>query len=460
MARTGRGAPKSGAGVPNLNPNAPKKSPKGSVRKASVGPPTLDSVIDSIVSLSGKGFDVAPSVRELATQYSPDELRAAFAAKNYQLTDEMLAAPAAAVAPVADTPTTMPPGEDAVTSADNALPSVPAELVAATPAAEVAPVVDTAAVEAAAIEQQLADAAAEDAAASGAISTDGPEPDVVQQTIADAAAAGFSGATEPMGLTGRQVQYDIGSQPPVDPLAGLRDQAGGSTASALMGQGSNAQDAGSMVYSFMHNSLPIDTPFPQSMVDPSINTVMQQPIRYPSPGPAPTPPMQIPPNASIPSNLLQMNLGQMPPPDVSGPNVGYAGAFVPQVPAGSVIRNLAGGQAPGAGAQTPSPPATRGSLLSRIGMASLPKNASRVPYVYRNLPSIANNVAGLAANTALIGGSLAGAAALFNPNMVGKLINNVMGRSGQGEQTREDRMRNAMKRLSSPMVPRNDAPAQ
>lgn len=296
---------------------------------------------------------------------------------------------------------------------------------------------------------------ATDAAASGAIPD---ETDTAQQVTQQASVPpeerSLFGVNIPTMNTTRGASAVMPAAQTATPLAGLRDQPDAPEAPAPQ---VGVPATGDQIYSILTSLMPNTQAFSQYMVGPNAADVARMESPFPPPAPPPTPGIQPMPPTGMPASRVQVNLADIPPADTSDPNVAYAGAFIPRVPAADV--QSAADMANAARTQQQQQPVR--SVLERIGMAKPSTKMMQAPALYRNLPSLALGGAKLAGNIGIGTGVAYGVGRLFFPEATGNLISNLsrsMGYSQAKRGNREEQMRRAMERLSRPMVERTDSP--
>lgn len=313
------------------------------------------------------------------------------------------------------------------------------------------------AAKAAAVAQQ-----ATDAAANGAIPD---ETDTAQQVTQQASVPpeerSLFGVNIPAMTTTRGASAVMPAAQTATPLAGLRDQPDAPEAPAPQ---AGVPATGDQIYSILTSLMPNTQAFSQYMVGPNAADVARMESPFPPPAPPPTPGIEPMPPTGMPASRVQVNLAEVPKIDTSDPNVAYAGAFIPRVPARDV--QSAADMANAARTEPQQPRQSRlRSLITRAGMNMPPEKTLQAPWMYRNLPTAASNLAHWGANlglgTALVGGLGYGVGRLIAPEATGNLIGNLsksMGFSQAKRGNREEQMRRAMERLSRPMVERTDSP--
>jgi len=313
------------------------------------------------------------------------------------------------------------------------------------------------AAKAAAVAQQ-----ATDAAANGAIPD---ETDTAQQVTQQASVPpeerSLFGVNIPTMNTTRGASAVMPAAQTATPLAGLRDQPDAPEAPAPQ---AGVPATGDQIYSILTSLMPNTQAFSQYMVGPNAADVARMESPFPPPAPPPTPGIEPMPPTGMPASRVQVNLAEVPKIDTSDPNVAYAGAFIPRVPARDV--QSAADMANAARTEPQQPRQSRlRSLITRAGMNMPPEKTLQAPWMYRNLPTAASNLAHWGANlglgTALVGGLGYGVGRLIAPEATGNLIGNLsksMGFSQAKRGNREEQRRRAMERLSRPMVERTDSP--
>lgn len=300
----------------------------------------------------------------------------------------------------------------------------------------------------------------EDAAANGAVPD---EADTAQQVTQQASVPpeerSLFGVSIPAMNTTRGASAVMPAAQTATPLAGLRDQPD-APPDAPVGPGPQAAmpATGDQIYSILTSLMPNTQAFSQYMVGPNAADVARMESPFPPPAPPPTPGIEPMPPTGMPASRVQVNLADIPPVDTSDPNVAYAGAFIPRVPASDVQSAADMANTARTGPQQPRQSRLR-SLITRAGMSMPSTKMMQAPALYRNLPSLALGGAKLAGNLAIGTGAAYGVGRLIAPEATGNLIGNLV--SGMGyssEPTREERMKRAMERLARPMVERTDSP--
>lgn len=493
MARSPRGR-----GAPSAQTTTP---PTGTVRRGSqsgtkpANPPppasTLQERLNAVASMRGRKVNetlIRNNLTGLAREIGPEQLVKEMANRGVEISQADFDAPAEAQ-------TNLATGElEPVTSADDSLPPVDdgdidPEVIAQ--AAEdaagegLAPVEQAVMPRSDADKQLLVDAfqftdkqidgmsdkvyaetvasvkkQLEDAAANGAVPD---EVDTAQQVTQQASVPpeerSLFGVNIPAMNTARGASAAMPAAQTATPLAGLRDQPD-APPDAPVGPGAQAAmpATGDQIYSILTSLMPNTQAFSQYMVGPNAADVARMESPFPPPAPPPTPGIEPMPPTGMPASRVQVNLADIPPVDTSDPNVAYAGAFIPRVPARDV--QSAADMANTARTEPQQPRQSRlRSLITRAGMSMPSTKMMQAPALYRNLPSLALGGAKLAGNLAIGTGAAYGVGRLIAPEATGNLISNLV--SGMGyssEPTREERMKRAMERLARPMVERTDSP--
>ena len=498
MARSPRGR-----GAPSAQTTTP---PTGTVRRGSqsgtkpANPPppasTLQERLNAVASMRGRKVNetlIRNNLTGLAREIGPEQLVKEMANRGVEISQADFDAPAEAQ-------TNLATGElEPVTSADDSLPPVDdgdidPEVIAQ--AAEdaagegLAPVEQAVMQRSDADKQLLVDAfqftdkqidgmsdkvyaetvasvkkQLEDAAANGAVPD---EVDTAQQVTQQASVPpeerSLFGVNIPAMNTARGASAAMPAAQTATPLAGLRDQPD-APPDAPVGPGPQAAmpATGDQIYSILTSLMPNTQAFSQYMVGPNAADVARMESPFPPPAPPPTPGIEPMPPTGMPASRVQVNLAEVPKIDTSDPNVAYAGAFIPRVPASDV--QSAADMANAARTQQQPRQSRLRSLITRAGMNMPPEKTLQAPWMYRNLPTAASNLAHWGANlglgTALVGGLGYGVGRLIAPEATGNLIGNLsksMGFSQAKRGNREEQMRRAMERLSRPMVERTDSP--